>query len=134
MKKNKFKKISGILLTGYFLMSINISYGQDWKVPEKSDKMDNPYKASAKINTIGKSLYTKYCKSCHGKIGKGDGAKAADLDASCNDFSTSKFQSQSDGSLYFKTAEGRDEMPAFKKKIPSVEDMWLVIGYLRSFK
>ena len=41
------------------------------------------------------------------------------------------FKSQKDGSMYYKTFIGRDDMPSFKKKIPDEEEQWLVINYIR---
>jgi len=44
------------------------------------------------------------------------------------------FQSQSDGSLFYKTSEGRDDMPSFKKKIPDQDDIWNLVNYVRTLK
>jgi hypothetical protein len=44
------------------------------------------------------------------------------------------FQSQSDGALFYKTSEGRDDMPSFKKKIPDAEDIWNLVNFVRTFK
>ena len=44
------------------------------------------------------------------------------------------FQSQSDGSLFYKVSEGRDDMPSFKKKIPDAEDIWNLVNYMRTLK
>ena len=47
------------------------------------------------------------------------------------DFSTASFQKQPDGALFYKTLEGRDEMPSFKKKIADEEDIWQLVHYMR---
>ena len=105
-----------------------------WVVPEKYQKMKNPVKADKESISLGKSLYTKHCKSCHGSKGLGDGTKAAQLKTHCGDFSTSEFQKQSDGSIFYKIEEGRDDMPSFKKKIPEQEDVWSLVNYVRTLK
>ena len=105
-----------------------------WPVPEKFQKMPNPVKSDAASIETGKKLYAQHCQSCHGKKGKGDGPKAEQLDTECGDFSSADFQKQSDGSLYYKTAEGRKDMPSFKKKIPEADDIWAVVNYLRTLK
>jgi mono/diheme cytochrome c family protein len=76
----------------------------------------------------------QHCQSCHGKKGKGDGPKAAQLDTECGNFTTAEFQKQPDGSLFYKTSEGRKDMPSYKKKIPDANDIWAVVNYLRTLK
>jgi mono/diheme cytochrome c family protein len=36
--------------------------------------------------------------------------------------------------LFYKTAEGRVDMPSFKKKIADQEDIWNLVNYMRSLK
>jgi hypothetical protein len=102
-----------------------------WAVTAKYQTIKNP--TSPKVDlAIGKSLFTKHCKSCHGSEGFGDGVKAKEMKSDLGDFSTKKFQSQTDGALFYKTTFGRDDMPAFNKKIPSDEDRWLIVNYMRT--
>ena len=108
--------------------------GDPWVVPDKYKKMKNPVKSDAESISAGKALYVKHCKSCHGSKGLGDGTKAAQLKTKCGDFSSADFQSQSDGALFYKTNEGRDDMPSFKKKIPDEADVWSIVHYLRTLK
>jgi mono/diheme cytochrome c family protein len=118
------------LLTGF-----GISGSQEpWPVPDKFVKMANPVKVDATSIAEGKELYVKHCQSCHGKKGKGDGPKAAQLDTDSGDFTKGEFQKQSDGALFYKTVEGRKDMPSFKKKIPDQDEVWSVVNYLRTLK
>ena len=94
----------------------------------------NPVKADAGSLATGKTLWNQHCASCHGKTGLGDGTKATQLETTPPDFSKAAFQSQTDGAMFFKTSEGRDDMPSFKKKIPDQEDIWALVNYMRSFK
>ena len=105
-----------------------------WIVPAKDQNKTNPIKADAESISIGKSLYKKHCLSCHGKTGIGDGPKAAQLDTSSGDFTLSAFQSQTDGSLFYKTREGKGDMPGYNKKIPDEEDIWHIVNYIRTLK
>jgi mono/diheme cytochrome c family protein len=105
-----------------------------WPVPENAKKMKNPVANNAENITIGKNLYAKHCRSCHGKNGEGDGTKAAELKTHPGDFTSSEFQGQTDGELFYKTTEGREDMPEFKKKIASDEDRWILVHYLRTLK
>lgn len=107
---------------------------EPWVVPGKYKKMENPTDPSDKEGLmIAKRLWSKHCKSCHGVKGLGDGSKAAELDTPSGDFSTKAFQAQSDGELYYKTVEGRGDMPAYDKKIPEEEDRWLLVNFMRTF-
>ena len=105
-----------------------------WPVPDKYLKMPNPVKADAESLATGKELWAKHCQSCHGKTGKGDGSKAAQLKTTPDDLSKPDIQKQPDGAFFYKTSEGREDMPSFKKKIPDQEDIWAVVNYIRTFK
>ncbi len=105
-----------------------------WAVPEAAKTKANPVKSDAASLATGKDLYATHCKSCHGTKGKGDGPKASQLDTECGDFTKTSFQSQSDGALFYKTFEGRKDMPSFKKKIPEANDLWAVVNYVRTLK
>ena len=105
-----------------------------WPVPEKNSKMANPVKSNGESISEGKTVWNLHCASCHGKKGLGDGSKAAQLKTTPQDMTLASFQSQTDGSLYYKIVEGRDDMPSFKKKIPEAEDIWDVVNFIRTFK
>jgi len=133
--KSKIVKIFMIVFaTTAFLILVNAQGVQEWIVPAKFKTMKNPTSASKENLSNAKDLYSKHCKSCHGATGLGDGTKAASLDATCGDFSTSKFQAQADGEIFFKMSEGRGKMPSFKKTIADDNDRWMIIYYLRNFK
>ncbi|MDH5608549.1 MAG: cytochrome c [Cyclobacteriaceae bacterium] len=131
---NVFIQLSLLFFVGSLLMSTQMKATQEpWPVPANFVKMANPTDAGDDENLeIGKQLYIKHCKSCHGKDGLGDGPKAAELETPSGDFSMDEFQKQSDGSLFYKITKGRDDMPAFDKKVPSDEDRWLIVNYLRT--
>ena len=131
MKTLKFLMIIGVV--SFSLYSFN-SFDQDkWVVPAKYEKMQNPTDPSVDLD-IGKSLYSKHCKSCHGSKGLGDGTKADEVEGDLGDFSSAEFQAQSDGAIFYKSYIGRDDMPNYEKKIPDEEDMWLVVNYIRTLK
>ena len=105
-----------------------------WSAPANFKSKKNPVANDAAAISAGKALWATHCKSCHGTKGLGDGSKAAQLKTEPGDFSKAETQSQTDGELFYKTAEGRDDMPAFKKKIPDQDDIWTLVHYMRSFK
>ena len=135
--KNKVLITIVTLFAGTILFSMITSFKgfQDkkpWVVPDKYVKMANP--ATIASVKVGKELWVKHCQSCHGKAGKGDGPKAAQLKTEPGNFSLPEYQKQTDGALFFKIAEGRNDMPSFKKKIPDADDIWNVIIFMRTLK
>ncbi|MBK5270559.1 MAG: c-type cytochrome [Bacteroidia bacterium] len=105
-----------------------------WPVPDNYKTMKNPVAPNSESISTGKSLYATHCKSCHGTKGLGDGSKAAQLKTEPGDFSKGDFQAQSDGAIYYKSTEGREDMPSFKKKIPDNDDRWSVVNFMRTLK
>jgi mono/diheme cytochrome c family protein len=133
------KQLFLISFFSFFVMLFSAAFvsspaGDPWVVPDKYKKMKNPVKSDAESIATGKALYVKHCKSCHGSKGLGDGPKAAQLKTECGDFTKADFQAQSDGSIFYKTSEGRKDMPSFKKKMPDETDMWSVVNYVRTLK
>ena len=130
------KKITLMMLIVVFITTASFTLLQKkpWNVPADKAKVTNPIKSDAGSIASAKTLWSQHCASCHGKTGLGDGTKAAQLDTAPPDFSKSATQGQSDGSLFYKTSEGRDDMPGFKKKIPDQEDIWNLVNYMRTFK
>lgn len=122
-----------ISVISFAFVSFTSIVQDEWVVPAKYENMKNPTDPSVDL-AIGKSLYSKHCKSCHGKEGYGDGPKAAEQEGDLGDFSTAEFQKQSDGALFYKSYIGRDDMPNFEKKIPDVEDVWLIVNYMRTLE
>jgi mono/diheme cytochrome c family protein len=108
-----------------------VANSNKWQVPAKYQTMKNPTNPKDDV-AIGKSLYSKHCKSCHGSEGYGDGPKADEMTGDLGDFSTEEFQTQSDGELFYKTTFGRADMPEYTKKIPDDEDRWLLVNYMRT--
>ena len=133
MKTNVLLLISAsmVLLLAF---SLGTQPTENWPVPDKYKNMKNPVSADKAALSTGKTLYNQHCKSCHGKEGLGDGSQAGQLDTPCGDFSSEEFQSQSDGSIFYKTMEGKGDMPGFKKKISDAEDVWSMVHYMRTME
>ena len=138
MKQNLF--ISIITVTaGVFLLSIVSGFShfqpkKPWLVSDAAKNKKNTIPSNAQSIAAGKALWTTHCKSCHGSKGLGDGPKAAQLKTEPGDFSRTDVQAQTDGTLFYKTSEGRDDMPSFKKKIADEDDRWSLIDYMRTLK
>lgn len=129
-------KIRLLMLAMLAAATVSFAFKPDgkkpWVVPGKNAKTANPVKSDATSIHNGKELYSKHCQSCHGKKGLGDGTKSAELKTEPGDFTAPGFQSQSDGSIFYKVSEGRGDMPSFKKKIPDQDDIWSIVNYVRT--
>lgn len=131
-------KLAVWFFTAVLFITANIAMAQKaggpWTIPAKYKTMKSTVKAGdASINTVGKDLYNKHCKSCHGAKGLGDGPKSASLKTLVPSFAEKKFKAQADGDVYFQSMVGRDEMPNFEKKITDEADRWAVIAYVKGF-
>jgi mono/diheme cytochrome c family protein len=127
-----------LLVASMFLFNQSVvaqAKGKPWPVPDK-DKAVKPTSklTDAAVIANGKDLWAKHCKSCHGPKGLGDGPKGASLKTFPGDFSTAAFQASTDGELLYRMDKGRDEMPAYEKKIPDAGDRWALVAYMRTFK
>ena len=75
-------RLAAIIIMAILFIAANVAMAQKaggpWTIPAKYKSMKSTVKAGdASIATVGKDLYMKDCKSCHGAKGLGDGAKAA---------------------------------------------------------
>lgn len=132
----KITKIVASIISVVFLLGLFsfISIQQKpWAAPAGDVAKVNPVKSNDASINEGKDLYVKNCQSCHGKTGLGDGPKSKLLETSAGDFSGKAFQSQSDGSMFFKTEKGRGDMPAYKGKIAD-NDIWKIVNFMRTLK
>lgn len=136
--KTRFLFISSLLLIAFAIYAFNVPQDQKkpapWKIDAKFKAMKNPAPGDAESIKLGKALYAKHCKSCHGNLGLGDGPKAANLETFPGDFSDAKWQgTYNDGEVYHMIFAGRDDMPKFDGKIDE-EGTWAVVNYVRSLK
>lgn len=137
MKGRILNPLVFIFISAFFisiLSGFSLFQKKPWPVPDNYKTMKNPVASDASSIAEGRTLYATHCKSCHGNKGLGDGNKAAQLKTEPGDFSKADFQAQSDGALFYKTSEGRDDMPNFKKKIPDADERWSIVNYMRTFK
>lgn len=107
--------------------------GKPWPVPDNYKTIKPPVniKDPAVIN-VGKGLYNQYCKICHGTNGQGDGPKSAALKTAPGNLKAISITKQNDGEIFYKLNKGREEMPGFEKKLPSLNDQWSLVAFIRS--
>ena len=133
--KNKILTVTLLACISFVCLSMTTKFQTDqsgnWEVPQAYQTMENPYANTIDTENIGRTLFLKNCKLCHGEFGKGDGLMAEDLDREIADFTKGSIQAQTDGALYYKFLFGRNEMPAFKTKFKKPRERWLLVNYLR---
>ena len=145
MKKSKILLIPGLILLAIGFLS-NQKYTSNftvheilaepdttqWIAPESADALINPIEVNEETLKDAKKVYRKHCRSCHGRLGDGNGSGAADLSTPATDFRNPEFLEQSDGSLFWKIGEGRNDMEPYKKKLYE-EDIWLAVIFVKTF-
>lgn len=115
--------------------SIHPQIGSDttiWIAPDSVNSFVNPFEVDEEYLVEGEMIYKKNCRSCHGRLGDGKGAGAADLSTIPTNFTVPEFLEQSDGSIFWKIFEGKDDMESYKKKL-SEDDIWLTVTYIKTF-
>lgn len=131
MKKFLFATLTLVFAFSLFSFIASSDKKPAWEIPAKYKTMKNQKKGDKASIALGKTLYGKHCKSCHGS-GKGDGAKAASLKTEMDDVTTAAYKALPDGSKYYMSFVGRGDMPNFEKKIVDEEERWAIINYLDS--
>ncbi|MBZ0242700.1 MAG: cytochrome c [Bacteroidales bacterium] len=135
----KVKSIFLFLMSVSALVMMSFGFPQEqkkpgpWEIPAEYKAKENTYKDDASIEKLGKALYSKHCRACHGNTGEGDGSKSRNLETWPGDFSDGTIQAYTDGELYYMSIIGRDEMPNFESKITDDEARWAVVNYIRTF-
>jgi len=100
------------------------------------DALANPRPMTLASLENGRALYARYCSTCHGERGAGDGPVSM-MSALRGPFGgvlaiggpASIAKIRSDGHLYSTIRYGRRRMPSYQR-IPS-DDRWDVVNYLR---
>lgn len=107
---------------GGSLLVLSLVWGQFGVSPAEGADLPN-----------GQKVYEAKCLRCHGKEGKGDGPKAAELDKKPRDFTNRAHMAEhSDADLKKAVIEGKPPMPSFKGKLKD-KDIQDVIAYIKIF-
>ena len=100
------------------------------------DAVTNPYPATLASLKRGEELFLRYCETCHGPGGKGDG-KVAGPPFGTGPFGmvlpiggpSSLARGLSDGHIFATMSLGRGRMPNYSRI--SYEDRWNIVNYVR---
>ena len=123
---NRLKNIIG---TGVLMMLALPVLCQDWIVPDEQAALGNPLDYTLENVKLGKAIYTKNCKSCHGDPGKNNPLALVPMPV---DMASEKMQANSEGSLFYKITKGKGVMPPFASSI-SENDRWLLVSFIQNY-
>ena len=145
MKKIKFEMVAFLILAALSFVSFqnqNVHITENvvqlvrdtskWVAPDSVNALVNPIEVNEESLAEGKAVFRMHCRSCHGRLGDGKGTGAVDLTTEMPDFTNPEFLNQSDGSMFWKISEGRNDMESYKKKLTE-EERWLVVIYIKTF-
>jgi mono/diheme cytochrome c family protein len=97
-------------------------------------KIMNPVTADATSIAAGQTLFVKYCSSCHGDTGKGEGMMGEELDPKPANLTDADWKhGSSDGEIFTVVSNGvkGTGMKSFSKKL-TIHQIWDVVNYVRS--
>lgn len=101
----------------------------EWIVPKSDLEKISPFVFDDDLIKSGELIYESSCMTCHGTPTQNN---AVVFVPSPGDPASVKFQSQSDGSMYYKITEGRGGMPSFGSTLAE-EEVWGLVAYCRTF-
>jgi mono/diheme cytochrome c family protein len=109
-----------------------------WELPEDADKTKNPVPSSEESIAKGKELYLERTKGncifCHGETGSGNKENLPRLRRKPADLSNKeRMSAMTDGEIFWKISKGiTGIMPAGEKRMPTEEERWNVVNYVRT--
>jgi len=123
--------LSFLIFFQFIACNTSPATNDEWKAPAGAKNVTNPLENHPLTLQKGKELYNLYCSSCHGEVGFGDGAARGPLGKKPANFHSEKVKKQSDGELFWKLTNGKQDMPAFEK-ILKEDQRWELVTYLRN--
>jgi len=130
------KHILYIIISLTLVSFIGISTQVDrWKAPNGAKELKNPVKSSQKAESIkrGAKIFKTRCMICHGVKGKGDGIGGKALSPKPQNLTSGMVQSQTDGEIFWKITNGRNDMIKWGP-ILTDKQRWDLVNYVRKLK
>lgn len=95
--------------------------------------LKNPIPYSAAIEEEGKVLYSKFCVSCHGVTGQGDGKVVEWGNFPTPGSYSVKYKESTEGKMFYVITYGRGLMGSHATLL-SKEERWKVVHYVRTLQ
>ena len=96
---------------------------------EAALNLKNPIDSSAQVLEEGKELYGRYCKSCHGEGGLGDGKVADQYKGVANLVAKAKVVSH--GHIYHVITHGKGRMWPHGSQV-NPDERWKIVHFVKS--
>ncbi len=131
-RNSNWSVVGRLLAVGAIFVAVAANASQEPRRNAEAQKLKNPEPSNAETIDAGKKVYARYCASCHGPNGKGDGGMAlsggtpSDLTDDAWDYGST------DGEIFVAVKEGVSaDMLAYKEKLND-KQIWQVVLFLRS--
>jgi mono/diheme cytochrome c family protein len=131
--KNLYIKNIVILSLSFVLLGFIGLQKDIWKAPEAAKKIVNPTTDKVTSALKGKKLYRSRCAVCHGVKGLGDGPGGKALVPKPESLKTNLIQNQTDGELFWKITNGRNDMIKWGPILTETQ-RWDLVNYVRTLK
>ena len=131
-----FVLIVGLLATAWAVISTPVTSAHEGhkhaNAPASAKKLKNPLMTDAQNIEAGKTLFNKYCASCHGEDGKGKTETAARMKSKPADLTASEMHGITDGEIYYVVTNGikKSGMPSFKART-ATDERWQLTLYVK---
>jgi mono/diheme cytochrome c family protein len=124
----RYGLVAGMICVAGFLMMVSLE--GTWASERSHSKQDMTVTGDAQV---GKLLFEKYCVTCHGPRGRGDGLEIAG--ANVADLSSARTQRKLNADLLTTIHEGRPGkvMPSWKWQL-SEQESKDVLAYIRTLR
>jgi mono/diheme cytochrome c family protein len=94
--------------------------------------LKNPLEDSEAIIAEGKLLYSRFCYSCHGSQGQGDGP-VAEVYKGVPAYNAGRYKTLSEGHVFHTITHGKGRMYAHGSQI-SIENRWKIVKYVQQLQ
>jgi len=111
-----------------------VDYFPEWQRgnADRANALVNPTGDLAASLARGDTLYHRFCFTCHGQTGVGDGPVGRKIGSLS--LLTARARGLSDGYIYGMIRYGRGIMGQYGDKIYRPEDRWAVVNYVRQLQ
>jgi mono/diheme cytochrome c family protein len=82
----------------------------------------------------GRDRFQIYCTPCHGQLGRGDGMVVRRGFRQPTSFHDERLRQQVPGYFYDVITNGFGVMPDYRAQVPSVEDRWAIVAYVKALQ
>jgi cbb3-type cytochrome c oxidase subunit III len=98
----------------------------------EAQKLKNPVPSDAASIEEGRKLFQRYCASCHGPGGKGDGSMALAGGTPANLTDDTWDHGSSDGEIFVVIRDGTSsDMESYKDRLTE-KQMWQLVNFIRT--